>query len=355
MKKTWLVTGGAGFIGSNFLKIAHQKTDARLVILDALTYAGNLTNIKDLLQESKAKPHVEFVRGDITDSKLVREVFSKYEPTKIINFAAESHVDRSILGPKAFVKTNIEGVFVLLEEARNAWGSHSRENLFLHVSTDEVYGSLKPNDPPCDEFSPYQPNSPYASSKAASDHLVRAWNHTYGLPTVITNCTNNYGPWQFPEKLIPLVILNALEGKELPVYGDGLQIRDWLHVDDHCEALLLILEQGRVGETYNIGGNCEQTNLMIVEKISDCVDTLLNKKKGTTKSHIKHVTDRPGHDRRYSLNTSKLNKELGWTSKHTLDTSLPKLVQWYSENKSWADQIRSGEYTQYYEKQYGNR
>ncbi len=332
MKPTWLITGGAGFIGSNFLRLAYQRTDGRLVILDALTYAGNLANIKDLLTQ----PNVEFIHGDITDSDLVEKIFQNHNITQVINFAAESHVDRSILGPKAFIKTNIEGVFTLLEAAKNAWNGNFNNRLFLHVSTDEVYGSLKPNDSPRDETAPYRPNSPYASSKAASDHLVRAWNKTYGLPTLLTNCTNNYGPWQFPEKLIPLVILNALDGKELPVYGDGLQIRDWLHVSDHCEALLLILERGKVGETYNIGGNCERTNLTIVERICDAVDGLLDKKMGSTRSLIRHVTDRPGHDRRYSLNTSKLNRELGWTSKQSLDTSIPELVRWYFENREWA-------------------
>lgn len=348
---TWLVTGGAGFIGANFVRHALRETDSRLVVLDALTYAGNLRNIADLIDGKR----VSFIRGDIRDFELVRELFAKHQFVRVVHFAAESHVDRSILGPIPFVRTNVEGTANLLEAARSTWGDQFGDKLFLHVSTDEVYGSLGPDDAPFDEESPYRPSSPYAASKASSDLMARAWCHTYGLPVVVSNCSNNYGPLQFPEKLIPLMILNAMEGRELPIYGDGRQVRDWLHVEDHCRALLMLLQRGRTGETYVIGGHCERTNLQIVLGICECVDRLLGRKSGASIELVRHVADRPGHDRRYAMNPEKLRVETGWVPIRVLEDSLPDLVRWYFENRQWADEIRTGAYRTFYERLYGNR
>jgi dTDP-glucose 4,6-dehydratase len=346
----WLVTGGAGFIGCNFVRAALPRAP-RIVVLDALTYAGNLGNLSDLI----GAPNLTFVRGDICDAELVGQIFRDHDITHVIHFAAESHVDRSILGSAPFVRTNVLGTHTLLEAARAAWANKMQGRRFLHVSTDEVFGTLAPDDPPFRETTQYAPNSPYAASKAASDHLVRAWHHTYGLPTVISNCSNNFGPWQFPEKLIPLMILNAFENKPLPVYGDGLQVRDWLHVADHCDALLTILEAGKAGETYLIGGKNERNNLEMVHRICDAVDAVAARPNGTARALIKHVADRPGHDRRYAIDASKLRRELGWSPRHTFDAALPDLVRWYKEHKPWADDIRSGHYLKFYEEQYGKR
>jgi dTDP-glucose 4,6-dehydratase len=348
--QTWLITGGAGFIGANFVRLARARPQTRLLVLDALTYAGDPTRLEGCL----APPEAELVRGDIRDAGLVEKLFRERSVTHVVHFAAESHVDRSILGPQAFIQTNIEGTFTLLEAARQHWKEPSGK-LFLHVSTDEVFGSLGPQDPPFHEETPYHPSSPYSASKAASDHLVRAWHHTYGLPMAISNCSNNYGPWQFPEKLIPLIILNALEGKDLPVYGDGMQVRDWLHVEDHCEALLAILERGVSGRTYTIGGHDERPNLEIIKRVCDAVDALTGKPPGQSQRLIRHVTDRPGHDRRYAIDASRIRNELGWQPRHQLETALPELVRWYVEHKSWADAVRSGEYKKFYRQLYGER
>jgi len=348
---TWLITGGAGFIGANFTRMAAANVEARLVVLDALTYAGNLANIADLVDAGR----VEFVKGDIGNDALVAELFAAHQFDRVVHLAAESHVDRSILGPRPFIHTNVEGTCVLLEAARTAWGDAREDKLFLHVSTDEVYGSLAMQEAAFTERSAYRPNSPYSASKAAADHLARAWWHTYGLPVVVSNCSNNYGPWQFPEKLIPLVILNAIEGRELPVYGDGRQVRDWLHVEDHCRALLLLLERGRPGETYVIGGHCERANVDVVHRICIEVDRLLARPDGTAAGLIRHVTDRPGHDRRYAMNAAKLTAELGWSPRHTLEAALPAVVRWYHAHRDWTDAIRSGEYLRYYQQQYGRR
>ena len=337
--KTWLVTGGAGFIGSNFVRLMAPRKKARVVVLDALTYAGNLANIKDLIDSRL----IQFIRGDIGDFETVTRVFKDEEITDVIHFAAESHVDRSILGPKPFVRTNIEGTFNLLEAARSAWSGKS-DRRFLHVSTDEVYGDLEVGAPGFNETSRYEPSSPYSASKAASDHLARAWFRTYGLPVVVTNCSNNYGPWQFPEKLIPLMILNAMEGRELQVYGDGQQIRDWLHVEDHCEALATVLAKGILGETYLIGGNCERPNLTVVHAICDHVDRVLERTPGSARKLIRYVTDRPGHDRRYAVDSSRLQRELGWRPRWKLEDALPDLVRWYRDHSAWSAQIKSGEY-----------
>lgn len=348
---TWLVTGAAGFIGANFVRLASASVEARLVVLDALTYAGNLENIADLVEAGK----IEFHRGDICDIDLVNELFDRHRFDRVVHFAAESHVDRSILGAEPFIRTNIQGTAVLLAAARASWQDRQGKPLFLHVSTDEVFGSLEPDDPPFTENSPYRPNSPYSASKAAADHLVRAWHHTYGLPTIISNCSNNYGPWQFPEKLIPLMILNAFDGCELPVYGDGRQVRDWLHVEDHCRALLAMLAGGQAGRTYVVGGACERTNLDIVQRIALEADALLRRSPGSAAKLIRHVADRPGHDRRYAMNAMALQRELGWRPRHDLESALPAVVRWYWENRAWADRIRSGAYVEYYEQQYGAR
>jgi dTDP-glucose 4,6-dehydratase len=347
----WLITGGAGFIGANFVRMAAGESRASLVVLDALTYAGNLANIADLVHAGR----VNFVKGDICDEQLVSGLFMQHDFDRVVHFAAESHVDRSILGPRPFIRTNVEGTCILLEAARAAWSGNADVKRFLHVSTDEVYGSLNPGDPAFTEHSPYRPSSPYSASKAAADHLARAWCHTFGLPVIVSNCSNNYGPLQFPEKLIPLMILNAIDERPLPVYGDGLQVRDWLHVEDHCRALLAILEHGRPGETYVIGGDCERANIDIVHRICEEVDALLQRAKGTTSSLIRHVTDRPGHDRRYAMNAARIQRELGWKPTHSIEEALPKVVRWYHEHREWAESIRSGAYLEYYDRQYGAR
>lgn len=320
-------------------------------MLDALTYAGNIANIQNLIDEEKAV----FVQADIRDQDRMDAIFHEFDVDVVAHLAAESHVDRSILGPRAFVESNVNGTLNLLIAARNHWGDKTDGHRFLHVSTDEVFGTLTPTDPPFNEETPYAPTSPYSASKAASDHLVRAWHHTYGFPALITNCSNNYGPWQFPEKLIPLMILNIAEGKPLPVYGDGMQIRDWLHVDDHCAALLLVLEQGRDGETYCIGGDNDQSNIHIVETLCDLVDKRLGNSQGQSRDLIQHVVDRPGHDRRYSINFGKLNRELGWAPRREFDAALEDVVDWYLDNPAWIEGIRSGDYMRYYDEQYGAR
>jgi dTDP-glucose 4,6-dehydratase len=319
-----LVTGGAGFIGSNFVLSTLKERDEPIVNLDKLTYAGSLRNLEGLRDDPR---HI-FVPGDICDRELVRELLKKHKPRALVHFAAESHVDRSISGPAPFIETNVTGTFCLLEEAR----LYSREIRFLHVSTDEVYGSLRPGDPPFTEDTPYAPNSPYAASKAASDHLVRAYHHTYGLHTVTTNCSNNYGPRQFPEKLIPLTISNALAGKPLPVYGDGLNVRDWLYVEDHCEAVRLVLDRGRPGETYNIGGGCEKQNIDVVRTICKLLDEAKPRKAGKYDQLISFVKDRPGHDWRYAMDASKIRRELDWRPRETFESGLAKTVRWYMES-----------------------
>ena len=351
--KTYLITGGAGFIGSNLVLLARKK-GFRVINLDLLTYAGNLMNLEAVMKD----PDHIFIKGDIADRRLVREILSRYKPDGIINLAAESHVDRSIHDPDAFIKTNIVGTFHLLDEAYLYWKSlpeEKKDNFrFLHVSTDEVYGSLDPKAPPFNESSRYAPNSPYSASKAGSDHLVRAYNRTYGMPTIITNCSNNYGPRQFPEKLIPLMILNAVEGKPLPIYGDGMNIRDWIYVEDHCEALLLVMEKGRPGEVYNIGGRCEKTNLEIVKTICALLDELdPEPSRIPHESLITFVKDRPGHDRRYAIDCTKIEKELGWRPSQDLETGLRKTIQWYLFNKEWVEKTRSGEYKEWIKKHYG--
>jgi dTDP-glucose 4,6-dehydratase len=349
-----LVTGGAGFIGGNFVLdwLKDSKADG-IINLDKLTYAGNLATLDSLKGDSR---HV-FVRGDIADKELVTQLLKKHQPRAIVNFAAESHVDRSIHGPAEFVQTNIVGTFNLLECSRsylNALDQSKKAGFrFHHVSTDEVYGSLSASDPAFTETNPYEPNSPYSASKAASDHLVRAWFHTYGFPVVTTNCSNNYGPYHFPEKLIPLVILNALNGKPLPIYGDGQQIRDWLYVGDHCSAIREVLAKGKLGETYNIGGWNEKANIDVVKTICSILDALKPKADGKSYAEqITFVTDRPGHDRRYAIDASKLKRELGWKPKETFDTGIKKTVQWYLDNPVWIEGVVSGSYREWLQKQY---
>jgi dTDP-glucose 4,6-dehydratase len=340
--KNILITGGAGFIGSNFIRyLLRAEKNARVINIDALTYAGSLENIKDVEDE----PRYTFVQGNICDTEFVEQLLNEHHIDTVVHFAAESHVDRSILGPKQFIETNVMGTFSMLEAARNAWLQHNILPLesvrFHHVSTDEVFGSLAPGEPAWTEDAPYAPNSPYAASKAASDHLVRAYGHTYGLPYTISNCSNNYGPCQFPEKLIPLIILNAIEGKPLPVYGDGQQIRDWLHVQDHCEAIHLVLTKGEVGSTYNIGGENQPTNLTIVETICEILDEI--SPESPYKPHknlIQFVKDRPGHDRRYDINPHKISRELGWHPRHTLAEGLLDTVNWYLSHPEWVTAIR---------------
>jgi dTDP-glucose 4,6-dehydratase len=340
-----LVTGGAGFIGSNFVRFVLRREPAvRILNLDALTYAGSPANLENLPDSNR---HT-FVHGDICDQALVADLLRQYEIDAIVHFAAESHVDRSILGPALFVQTNVVGTFSLLEAARTAWAASRdlpyADKRFHHVSTDEVYGSLEPGDPPFSETTRYAPNSPYAASKAASDHLVRAYGQTYGLPIVITNCSNNYGPYQFPEKLIPLMILSAREGKPLPVYGDGGQVRDWLYVEDHCEALWTVLQHGAVGETYHIGGNSQPTNLEVVRKICTILDRLLpSSPHRPHESLVQFVADRPGHDRRYAMDTTKIERELGWQPRHSFPEGLERTVQWYLENGAWLSAIHERE------------
>jgi dTDP-glucose 4,6-dehydratase len=348
-----LVTGGAGFIGANFVLDWIAATGEGIVNLDALTYAGNLENLDALKGDAR---HV-FVRGDIGDRPLLDRLFAQHRPRAVLHFAAESHVDRSIHGPGAFVKTNVEGTFTLLEASRAYWGELSGDAKaayrHLHVSTDEVYGSLGPGDAPFAETHRYEPNSPYSASKAASDHLVRAWHHTYGLPTLTTNCSNNYGPFHFPEKLIPLMIVNALAGKPLPVYGDGMQVRDWLYVKDHCSAIRTVLAGGRVGETYNIGGWNERPNIEIVKTICALLDELRPSPSGPYARLITHVTDRPGHDRRYAIDARKIERELGWRPAETFETGIRKTVQWILDHPDWVARVQSGAYREWVERQYG--
>ena len=352
---TILVTGGAGFIGSNFVLDWLAGSDEPVVNLDALTYAGNLANLASLQGDGR---HV-FVQGDICDRALVDRLLATHRPRAVVHFAAESHVDRSIHGPGAFMRTNIEGTYTLLEAARAHWGALPEAERaafrFLHVSTDEVYGSLGPGEAAFTEDHVYEPNSPYSASKAASDHLVRAWHHTYGLPVLTTNCSNNYGPYHFPEKLIPLMIVNALAGKPLPIYGDGLQVRDWLYVRDHCSAIRTVLAGGRLGQTYNVGGWNEKTNREIVHTVCALLDELRPDPAGPYSRLITHVTDRPGHDRRYAIDARKLERELGWKPAETFETGIRKTVQWYLQNADWVAQVQSGAYREWVDRQYGSR
>ncbi|MFN7085194.1 MAG: dTDP-glucose 4,6-dehydratase [Burkholderiales bacterium] len=349
-----LVTGGAGFIGANFILDWIAAEASPVVNLDKLSYAGNLRNLASLKDDAR---HV-FVKGDIGERALLARLFAQYRPEAVVHFAAESHVDRSIDGPAEFVQTNIVGSFSLLEEARAYWsglaGPEKSRFRFLHVSTDEVYGSLGPDDPPFSETTAYAPNSPYAASKAAADHLVRAYHHTYGLPTLTTNCSNNYGPLQFPEKLIPLMILNACHGKPLPVYGDGRNVRDWLYVGDHCAALRLVLRHGRPGETYNIGGNAEKTNLEVVTAICALLDELRPHAAPHARL-ISFVKDRPGHDRRYAIDATKIRRELGWTPREQFATGLRKTVEWYLGHGEWVAAVQSGEYRKWIDVNYVKR
>jgi dTDP-glucose 4,6-dehydratase len=354
---TLLVTGGAGFIGSNFILdwlSQRERRDEAIVNLDKLTYAGNLANLEPL----QGDPRHVFVKGDICDEALVGRLLSEHRVRAVVHFAAESHVDRSIHGPAEFVRTNVVGTFALLEQARAYWqalGAGRRESFrFLHVSTDEVYGSLGPEDPAFSETTPYAPNSPYSASKAGADHLVRAYRHTYGMPVLTTNCSNNYGPLQFPEKLIPVVLLNALEGKPLPVYGDGKNVRDWLYVGDHCEALRLVLERGVPGETYNIGGAAERTNLEVVRLLCALLDRLAPA--ATRREElIRFVTDRPGHDRRYAMDTTKIARELGWKPRESFESGMERTVRWYLDHLDWVRAVRTGEYTQWMQRNYAAR
>jgi len=350
---TLLVTGCAGFIGSNFVHTALAASDETLVNLDKLTYAGNLANLASFQQDPR---HV-FVQGDIGDRALVERLLSEHQPRAVLNFAAESHVDRSIHGPGDFIQTNVVGTFQLLEAVRGYWQTLApvqREAFrFVHVSTDEVYGTLGPTDPPFAETKAYEPNSPYSASKAASDHLVRAWHHTYGLPVLTTNCSNNYGPYHFPEKLIPLMIVNALAGKPLPVYGDGMQVRDWLYVKDHCSAIRRVLAAGRLGETYNVGGWNEKPNIEIVHTICALLDELRPRADGLSyAAQITHVKDRPGHDRRYAIDARKLERELGWKPAETFETGIRKTVQWYLDHPDWVTHVQSGAYRDWVSAQY---
>lgn len=351
-----LVTGGAGFIGSNFVIEWLEALSDPVLNLDKLTYAGNLENLADV----QANPLHTFIHGDIGDADLVAKLLTQYKPRAIINFAAESHVDRSITGPQDFIQTNIVGTFNLLESTRAYWNNlpeADKQNFrFLHVSTDEVYGSLGPTDPAFKETNPYLPNSPYSASKAASDHLVRAYHHTYGLPVVTTNCSNNYGPYHFPEKLIPLMILNALAGKPLPVYGDGQQIRDWLYVKDHCNAIRRVLEAGKPGETYNVGGWNEKANIDIVRGICNLLDELRPRKDGKNYAEqIAYVKDRPGHDRRYAIDASKIERELGWKPTETFETGIRKTVAWYLANPKWVANVQSGAYREWMKTHYADQ
>jgi dTDP-glucose 4,6-dehydratase len=350
------VTGGAGFIGSNFVLDWLAGEGSPVVNLDKLTYAGNMMNLQSVAGDAR---HV-FVRGDIGDRELVGRLLRQYKPRAIVNFAAESHVDRSIHGPEDFVQTNVVGTFHLLEEARAYWqelaGSERESFRFLHVSTDEVYGSLGPDDAPFSETTPYAPNSPYSASKAASDHLVRAYHHTYGLPTLTTNCSNNYGPYQFPEKLIPLVLMNAVQGKPLPIYGDGMNVRDWLYVGDHCSAIRTVLARGRLGETYNIGGCNEKANIEVVKTICALLDEMRPGSPVTPHaSLITYVKDRPGHDRRYAIDARKIEREFGWAPQETFETGMRKTVRWYLDNMAWVDSVASGDYKNWLDRNYSDR
>ncbi len=356
MSKTILVTGGAGFIGSNFVQAWVKQELGTVVNLDKLTYAGNLDNLLSV----EHSPYHVFVHGDISDQHLLAKLLTEHKPFAVVNFAAESHVDRSINGPEEFIRTNVVGTFHLLESVRTYWdniSAESKQNFrFLHVSTDEVYGSLGKDDPAFTETTAYAPNSPYSASKAASDHLVRAYHHTYGLPTLTTNCSNNYGPYHFPEKLIPLMIHNALAGKPLPIYGNGLQVRDWLYVEDHCAAIRRVLEVGKVGEVYNIGGWNEMTNMEVVRTLC----TMLDKKKPRDDGQsyvdqITHVTDRLGHDMRYAIDATKISRELGWKPVETFESGIEKTVNWYLENQIWVDNITRRDYSNWIQTQYAER
>ena len=349
-----LVTGGAGFIGANFVLDWLAGSEEPVVNLDKLTYAGNLENLVSLRGDAR---HI-FVQGDMGDRALVERLLAEHRPRAVINFAAESHVDRSIHGPEDFIQTNIVGTFRLLEAVRSHWSALPADEKtafrFLHVSTDEVYGTLSQSDAPFAETNRYEPNSPYSASKAASDHLVRAWHHTYGLPVLTTNCSNNYGPYHFPEKLIPLMIVNALAGKPLPVYGDGMQVRDWLYVKDHCSAIRRVLEAGQPGETYNVGGWNEKPNIEIVHTICALLDELTPKAGGGSyREQITFVTDRPGHDRRYAIDARKIERELGWKPAETFDSGIRKTVAWYLANGEWVRHVQSGAYREWIGKQYG--
>lgn len=351
---TIIVTGGAGFIGSNFVLSWLENHNETIINLDKLTYAGNLQNLASVADNR----HHIFVQGDIGDKDIVSQLLEKHRPRAVLNFAAESHVDRSITGPEAFIETNIVGTFNLLESIRSYWGKMEAKEKsafrLLHVSTDEVYGSLGKTDPAFTEKNPYEPNSPYSASKAASDHLVRAYHHTYGLPVLTTNCSNNYGPLHFPEKLIPLMIVNAQAGKPLPVYGDGQQIRDWLYVRDHCSAIRRVLEAGQLGETYNIGGWNEKPNLDIVHTVCTLLDELKPRANGQSyKEQITYVTDRPGHDRRYAIDARKIEQQLGWKPAETFETGIRKTVQWYLDNPEWVANVQSGGYRDWVNQQYG--
>ncbi|GAA4337485.1 dTDP-glucose 4,6-dehydratase [Variovorax defluvii] len=348
-----LVTGGAGFIGANFVLDWLAQVDEAVVNIDKLTYAGNLETLASL----KGNPQHIFVQGDIGDSALVDRLLAEHQPRAVLNFAAESHVDRSIHGPEDFIQTNVLGTFRLLESVRGYWNGLPADRKaafrFLHVSTDEVYGSLAPTDPAFTEENKYEPNSPYSASKAASDHLVRAWHHTYGLPVLTTNCSNNYGPFHFPEKLIPLMIVNALAGKPLPVYGDGMQVRDWLYVKDHCSAIRRVLEAGKLGETYNVGGWNEKPNIEIVNTVCALLDELRPRADGRSyREQISYVTDRPGHDRRYAIDARKLERELGWKPAETFDSGIRKTVEWYLDHAEWVRNVQSGAYRDWVRKQY---
>lgn len=355
LTETILVTGGAGFIGSNFVNAWVKLDLGKVINLDKLTYAGNMENLADISQH----PNHIFIHADIGDRQAVHELLKTYRPRAVLNFAAESHVDRSIHGPDEFIQTNVVGTFNLLEEVRGYWqalpADEQAQFRFLHVSTDEVYGSLGAHDPAFKETNPYQPNSPYSASKAASDHLVRAYHHTYGLPTLTTNCSNNYGPYHFPEKLIPLVIHNALSGKPLPIYGNGSNIRDWLYVEDHCSAIRQVLATGAPGETYNIGGWNEKTNLDVVHTLCDILDQERPKAQGSYRDQITFVKDRPGHDLRYAIDASKVEHELGWKPQETFETGIRKTVRWYLGNPEWVEHVTSGEYQHWLNKNYHER
>jgi dTDP-glucose 4,6-dehydratase len=348
-----LVTGGAGFIGSNFVHHWLGWTDEAVIVLDALTYAGNLENLAQVASD----PRLTFVHGDLNDRALLDRMMARHRPRAVIHFAAESHVDRSIRGPEAFLRANVMGTFSLLEAVRTDWNGRAAEERsrfrFLHISTDEVYGSLEPGSPAFTEDSPFAPNSPYAASKAASDHWVRAYGRTYGLPVLVSHCSNNYGRYQFPEKLIPLVIHHALEGSPLPLYGDGAQIRDWLHVEDHCRALVRILEAGRVGETYNIGGLSERTNREVMETLCRTLDRLKPHPHGAHAEAIVTVPDRPGHDRRYAIDAGKIRRELGWEPEETFETGIEKTVRWYLDHPDWVAHVVSGTYRDWIRLHYG--
>lgn len=351
-----LVTGGAGFIGANFILSWLDHVGSPVVNLDLLTYAGNPANLESL----EGDPRYRLVCGDICDGELVASLLREHRPRAIVHFAAESHVDRSIVAPDAFIRTNVMGAFTLLQQAKAYWqdldGEAKRDFRFLHVSTDEVFGSLGPGDPAFSETTPYAPNSPYAASKASSDHLARAYFHTFGLPVLTTNCSNNYGPFQFPEKLIPLMILNAVEGKPLPVYGDGANVRDWLFVADHCSAIRTVLERGVPGETYNIGGNSERKNIDVVHMLCDIVDELCDPLPcGSRRSLVTYVKDRPGHDRRYAIDASRITRELGWSPAERFQTGLRATVRWYLDHGSWIESVRSGSYLEWIERNYKGR